>query len=69
MKTNHPGELLHRLRKNKKITLKHLSDATGISVSHLSGVERGVVNVSWIALQDWAMALGYEIEIKFKVTK
>lgn len=63
------GELLRRLRKYRKMTLKQVSRASGISISHLSGVERGVGNLSLDALVAWANALDFTIEMRFKEKK
>lgn len=63
------GELLRRLRKYRKMTLEQVSRASGISISHLSGVERGVGNLSLDALVAWANALDFTIEMRFKEKK
>ena len=63
---NHPGGLLRELRKSKKMTLAQVSGGTGLSISHLSDVERGVTGLSMRSLEKWAKALGYAVEIRFK---
>lgn len=51
------GPRLKFRRKEVGITLKQLSEKTGLTASFLSQVERGVVNVSWRSLQIIAEAL------------
>lgn len=52
------GVKLKGLRKAKKVTLKELSAETGLSVSYLSQVERGVSSLSINSLGRIAQALG-----------
>lgn len=54
------GEIIRRARKERKMTLKQLAEETGLSVSFLSEVERGVANVSVAALARVARALKLE---------
>lgn len=69
MKTDHPGFLLRQLRNDAGLRLRHINEATGISISHLSDVERGKGNVSFASLVKWAEALGYKINIKLEAVK
>ena len=50
------GERLRLIRKEKKLTLKDLSQLADLSVSYLSDMERGVVNPSVETLQKVAKA-------------
>ena len=51
------GSEMRQLRKVRNLTLKNLSDACDISLSHLSAIERGVSNPSMELLQSIAAAL------------
>ena len=51
------GSRISQLRKSKQLTLKQLSNATGISVSFLSKVENGVCNPSISNVQKICFAL------------
>ncbi|MBI1386636.1 MAG: helix-turn-helix domain-containing protein [Rhizobiales bacterium] len=51
------GSEMRQLRKVRGLTLKALSDACGVSVSHLSAIERGASNPSMDLLHDIATAL------------
>jgi transcriptional regulator with XRE-family HTH domain len=55
---NQVGPRLKFRRKETGMTLRQLSDKTGLTASFLSQVERGVVNVSWRSLQSLAEVLG-----------
>ncbi|MEM8856020.1 MAG: cupin domain-containing protein [Pseudomonadota bacterium] len=52
------GAEMRALRKVRQLTLKALSDSTGLSLSHLSAVERGTSQPSMDALHTIAQALG-----------
>lgn len=56
------GEKLKALRNAKKTTLKELSEGTGLSISYLSQVERGVSSVSINSLGKIAKVLGSAID-------
>ena len=56
------GIKLKALRNAKKITLKELGEATGLSVSYLSQVERGVSSINLDSLERIAHALGMPID-------
>jgi transcriptional regulator with XRE-family HTH domain len=51
------GSEIRQMRKARKLTLKTLSDLTGISVSHISAIERGATNPSLSVMKDIASAL------------
>ncbi len=52
------GSEMRQVRKARQMTLKALSAATGISVSHLSAIERGATNPSLDVVTRIADALG-----------
>lgn len=60
------GLEIRDLRKARGITLKQLSDATALSLGHLSEVERGIASPSVKALHDIAAALGVTISWFFR---
>lgn len=51
------GELIKQIRKNNKITLKDLAAATGLSISYLSMLERGLNSPTIANLQKICQAL------------
>lgn len=53
------GNKLRLLRKQKKITLKEVSQRTGMSTSFISQVERNVVNPSVASLKKFVMCSIY----------
>lgn len=52
------GLLIRRMRKSQDLTLADLAERTGVSLSFLSQVERGIINPSIISLRKIALALG-----------
>ncbi|SDE00466.1 Helix-turn-helix domain-containing protein [Bhargavaea beijingensis] len=48
---NQIGEEFKRLRKERKMTLRELSDRSGLSVSFLSQVERGISTITFTSLR------------------
>ncbi len=60
------GLEIRDLRRARQITLKDLAAATGVSVGHLSEVERGIASPSVKALHDIAAALGVNISWFFQ---
>lgn len=56
------GQRLRLIRKENQLTLKELSQLSGLSVPYLSDMERGVVNPSVDTLQKVATA--YNISVK-----
>ncbi len=51
------GSEMRQLRKVREMTLRQLSERSGVSLSHLSAIERGASNPSVEALRDIAAAL------------
>ena len=51
------GAEIRKLRKARKLTLQELSEATGISLSYLSEIERGLTNPTVEAMEAIASAL------------
>ncbi|MXZ81608.1 MAG: helix-turn-helix transcriptional regulator, partial [Gammaproteobacteria bacterium] len=51
------GSEIQQVRKARQMTLKTLSEATGISISHLSAIERGAANPSLATVRRVADAL------------
>ncbi len=60
------GEKLRKLRKKKKMTLKTLSENTGVSISFLSQVERNKCNVTLESLRKISDALNVNPSIFFE---
>lgn len=52
------GSMIRRMRKSENLTLADLAEKTGVSLSFLSQVERGIVNPSINSLRRIALALG-----------
>jgi transcriptional regulator with XRE-family HTH domain len=59
--SKHFFEKMNEARKNKRISLKELSLATGISIGHLSEAERGLTNLGGDKLLSVCRALGISI--------
>lgn len=55
------GQNIKTLRKNKKITLTHLSDKTGLSISTLSDIENGKSSPKTSTLNKIANGLGVQL--------
>lgn len=62
------GEQLRKIRKRKKMTLKTLSENTGVSISFLSQVERNKCNVTLESLRKISDALNVNPSIFFTDT-
>ena len=62
---NEISKEIRRVRLERGITLKELSDATGLSVSFLSQVERGESNMTITSLKKIADALGVSMKNLF----
>ncbi|MEK9199468.1 helix-turn-helix domain-containing protein [Ureibacillus sp. 179-F W5.1 NHS] len=62
------GERLRKIRKKKKMTLKTLSELTGVSISFLSQVERNKCNVTLESLRKISDALYVNPSIFFSDT-
>jgi transcriptional regulator with XRE-family HTH domain len=58
---------IRKLRKNKNITLKELSNKTNLSVSFISQVERGVSSITITSLKKIADALEISMQELFEV--
>jgi excisionase family DNA binding protein len=59
------SEQLARLRRERQLTLAQVSEATGLSVSFLSAVERGQANASVATLQKMAHLYGVNVRSFF----
>lgn len=59
---------IKKIRKHKKITLKKMSDATGLSISFLSQMERGVSPITMTSLKKITSALSIPIKDLFTET-
>ena len=51
------GSEIRQMRKARQLTLKNLASLAGISVSHISAIERGATNPSLNVIKDIASAL------------
>ena len=56
------GQEVRQLRKARRLTLAELSKASGISVSHISAIERGAVNSSFGKVSRIAAALNVPVD-------
>ncbi len=63
------GSKINRLRTDKKLTLKELSQLTGLSVGFLSQLERGLTTVAIDSLDNISKALGVDINYFFTLAK
>ena len=59
------GEKLRAARRRRGLSLREASGPAGLSVSHLSAIERGTRNISLAALQRLAVALGISVSDLF----
>ena len=59
------GDHLRSIRKERKLTLKDLSQRAGLSVPYLSDIERGVVNPSVETVQKIAKAYNMKFQNLF----
>ena len=53
------GEKIRKLRKEKKLTLKDIAEATGLSIGYISQLERGAVEPSLSSLRKVSEFLGF----------
>ncbi|PID15757.1 transcriptional regulator [Sporosarcina sp. P34] len=60
------GREIQRIRKMNKLTLKDVSEKSGLSVSFLSQVERGISSVTFTSLRRIAEALDVHINLFFE---
>ncbi len=63
------GSKINRLRLDKKLTLKELSQLTNLSVGFLSQLERGLTTVAIDSLDNISKALGVDINYFFTFAK
>ncbi|WP_313562504.1 helix-turn-helix domain-containing protein, partial [Ruminiclostridium cellobioparum] len=63
------GSKINRLRLDKKLTLKELSQLTNLSVGFLSQLERGLTTVAIDSLDNISKALGVDINYFFTLAK
>jgi transcriptional regulator with XRE-family HTH domain len=64
------GAAIRELRSKSGMTQEAVAQRAGITVAHLSGIERGHANPSWAAVMSIAEALGTSIvEIARRVEK
>ena len=61
------GSKIKKYRKEKKYTLKNLSEQTGLSIGFLSQLERGITTIAIDSLANVADVLGVEM-ISLKAT-
>lgn len=47
------GSKIKKYRKEKKYTLKNLSEQTGLSIGFLSQLERGITTIAIVHLRMW----------------
>ncbi len=66
---NEIAQKIHDLRKERNLTLKDLSNATGLSISFLSQVENNSSSLAIISLKKISDALGVNISCFFEVPK
>ncbi|MET3576106.1 helix-turn-helix domain-containing protein [Bhargavaea ullalensis] len=64
--TDSIGGEFRRIRKEKKMTLKELSERSGLSMSFLSQVERGISTVTFTSVRKIAEALGVSVNFFFE---
>lgn len=69
MDNNDIGNKVNALRKEKKITLKQLSEQTGLSTGFLSQFERGMTSIAIDSLQNIAKILEVDMDSFFDKTK
>lgn len=63
------GSKINKLRSDKKLTLKELSQLSNLSVGFLSQLERGLTTVAIDSLDNISKALGVDINYFFTLTK
>lgn len=62
------GNKLKQFREEKNLTLKQVSAMTGLSISFISQVERGLVDPSWSSLKKITAALNIKLRNLFDET-
>lgn len=63
------GARIHAIRKERKLTLKHLANQAGFSQQLLSRIERGETNIPLESLQRIALALGVSVQQLFPASE
>ena len=63
------GSRVQNRRKEQKITLKELSERTGLSTGFLSQFERGMTSIAIDSLQNIAKILGMDMDSFFNIPK
>ncbi len=63
------GQRIKIMRKSRQLTLKQLSDMTGLSSGFLSQFERGMTNIAIDSLNKIANALGIPLESLLKIPR
>ncbi|MBP2075834.1 helix-turn-helix domain-containing protein [Oceanobacillus polygoni] len=66
MDNNKLGIEIKQIRKNKKLTLREVSERSGLSKSFLSQVERGISSVTFTSLRKISEGLGVNISLFFE---
>lgn len=59
------GEIIREIRKNKKLSLKTLSEKTDLTIGHLSQIERNLVSPSLSSLEKITDALNISVSALF----
>ena len=60
------GSVIRRMRKSQNLILSDLGEKTGLSISFISQIERGIINPSIISLRKIALALGTTLILFFE---
>lgn len=63
------GKIINKVRKEKKITLKELSEKTGLSTGYLSQFERGMTSIAVESLQSISKVLDVDMDLFFNKPK
>lgn len=63
------GQKINEIRNSKGMTLKDLSEKTGLSVGFLSQVERGLTSIAILSLKSIAEALDTDLSVFFAPPK
>ena len=63
------GKTIHKIRKERKMTLKELSEKTSLSTGYLSQFERGLTSIAIESLQTISKALDVDMEAFFSKPK
>lgn len=63
------GKTIHKIRKERKMTLKELSEKTSLSTGYLSQFERGLTSIAIESLQTISKALDVDMDAFFSKPK